>query len=176
MISRLLYHWSARLPCRLIYRGDNQPYLERYYLGQFRGRTAYLHRFVAQDGDEGFHDHPWKAVSLCLCGWYRSQRLTGLDPLGPPMYEWEHMRIFKRSHLGLMDFHKINRTRCETWTLFIHGKRIKRWGFLKYKAPGVLTHTPVDTPTDLTWWETAPKGADAKREPYRIPPLPEIPG
>lgn len=85
-----------KLPKRTIMRGDDQVYLERYYLfGEPGGLKyfpeasrsmrwwqkaltrlplVYLHRFLASDEDFDLHNHPWEATSIILAGGYVEER------------------------------------------------------------------------------------------------------
>ncbi len=123
MIHQILFWFSGYLPCRLI-NNDGQPYLERYFLFSCCGLTAYLHRFVGQDGDRGLHDHPWDySLAIVLAGGYVEERLNGFDPavglvIGERLVRWCNL-------ITAHDFHRISRTQRDTWTLFIHTKRIK---------------------------------------------------
>lgn len=165
MIRRLLYRISGRLPCRLISR-DGQPYLERYYLGRLGPVTAYLHRFVGRDGDAETHDHPWRALSLVLAGGYTEDRAR-LNGDQPPQIRQRRVRW--GNVLWLHSLHRIAETEPDTWTLFLHGPRRKRWGFVRYIQPdasssgGSLYHQPFP-PWRGEDWQNAPRGRDAHRE------------
>jgi len=123
MISRFLWWLTDRLPVRVISGQHGEPYLERYYLcgiGQWR---AYLHRFVASDPDRGLHDHPWGwSASLILCGGYREAREDGMHYHRPGAINVIRGETF---HRILLDPH------ATAWTLFVHGPRVKEWGFLR---------------------------------------------
>lgn len=173
MIRHFLYRLTAKLPCRLIHREGGARYLERYALGQRFGITAYLHRFVADDADEWVHDHPWSwAIAIVLTGGYREERLrwfdadSGWESDMRQIGGWRRVNIIRGA-----DFHRIVKTRPETWTLFIHGPRVKSWGFLQRKqGKGGTQHAAVyDQPYDVTqsigWEMRAPLGRNADRAP-----------
>lgn len=180
-IANLLYRLTASRPCRLIHRGQGERYLERYWIVRWRGCTAYLHRFVAADADEWVHDHPWSwSVAIVLTGGYREERLKWFDPatgwkavirlLGG----WRRINIIKGG-----DFHRILDCVPETWTLFIHGPRVKGWGFLEHHPAGeawnymnhainpswdvTAYHQPYNVTKTEEWQRTAPAGRDADR-------------
>jgi hypothetical protein len=167
MLTRALYRLAGRLPCRLI-KVNDKPYLERYYLGSWLGCTAYLHRFVSGDDERHVHDHPWnKAVAIVLAGRYIEERVTWLCP----SYGWmDTLRAMRPGRINIIrgrDFHRVTRPKPETWTLFMHGPRIKGWGFLSRSAPGaVLYHQPFDTEASIGWYLRAPIGRESNREPY----------
>jgi len=168
MIRRFLFWFSSRLPCRLIDNGG-QPYLERYFLFSCCGLTAYLHRFVGQDGDRDLHDHPWNySLAIVLVGRYFEERLHGFDPaFGLVIGE----RLIRRFNLITgRDFHRISRTQKETWTLFMHGRRVKGWGFMEHVHQGDMAHRLDYYQPDLSgnhrnWMEVALRGCEADRQP-----------
>lgn len=167
MIRRILYRITANLPCRLI-KIEDKPYLERYYLGTWFGVTCYLHRFVSGDGDRAVHDHPWTgAAALVLAGGYREERLVHMDPATGWAVKLRRMFPGRVNFIGRRSFHRITETKPETWTLFMHARRCKGWGFLETSNTGVVVyHQPLDLSLVFDWWHHAPKGADSGREPY----------
>lgn len=124
MTRRFLLWLTARLPAREI-RHKGQQYLERYHLftaapfGRFSFRVQ-IHRFLASDPD-GLHDHPFAwSFSVLLSGWYLEHALGGRRVVG--RFNW----------VSRYKFHRIEvPAGAEVWTLFVHGPRIKSWGFLR---------------------------------------------
>lgn len=164
LIRRALYRYTASRPARLISR-DGTPYLERYHLASLGPITAYLHRFVSGDGDTEVHDHPWRAVSICLAGGYTEERMRHLDPRAGWVSRAVRVTPWKPNALGLRSFHRIQCAEPDTWTLFIHGRRVKGWGFLsRPRLSGVVYHQPFPA-SDPQWWHDAPLGRDVEREP-----------
>lgn len=160
MICAILTRLTAHLPAREI-RGDaGEPYLERYRLGGGFGCAAYLHRFVASDPDRGLHDHPWGwSISVLLAGRYREIR-----PIDPHTGRGgERARCAGQVNIirgG--DFHRILiEPGRDTWTLFVHGPRVKGWGFLRNGE-----YRPIATDREAYpshgWWKTAPTGAELR--------------
>ena len=163
MMHRFLMWISGRLPCRLIDIAG-APYLERYHLASLGSLRIYLHRFVGSDPDREFHDHPWYwALSLILCGWYIEHRRTGPRPM-----RWINA-------LSGDTFHRVELPAGQksVWTMFIHGQRGKRWGFLRevQVAPhrAVIVYEPYTYADGAqesgAWWITVPRGRDAARQP-----------
>lgn len=188
MLSKLLFSYTAGRPCRLIYRAKGSPYLERYFLFQFAGVTAYLHRFVEADEDEETHNHPFSALAICLSGWYDEERLIDADyfcssGVAPgtvkPIYKVRRVRAGSLNLIrggGLLsgDFHRIRSARRNTWTLFLHrSKRVSSWGFLKTDSGEWrlehylknLVDRDLQPESDGDWWHRLPDGRDAGREP-----------
>lgn len=168
MIRRFLFRVCGDRPCRLISILD-EPYLERYYVGRILGVQFYLHRFVSADGDREVHDHPWRwSAALVLAGGYVEERMRWLDmDMGWQSY-------FRRLFPGCLNrfsprtFHQIVTVKPETWTLFMHGHRVKKWGFLRRDESGVRYHQPHTVGTD-DWWRRAPLGRETNRQPMPGP-------
>lgn len=182
MINRLLYKLTAGLPARLI-KLDGVPYIERYYLGTLLGVTFYLHRFVSSDSERHLHNHPWtNGAALILAGGYVEERVIDLCPFTDSgcITESKYKRWWNR--VDCNTFHRISDAKRGTWTLFMHGQRVrlgdgrlKGWGFLGSAAPWshgkpnpVTVFTPYaggeDKPEYARWWLDAPKGRDVGRE------------
>jgi len=155
MISGILKKISRHLPGRRIDGDDGQPYLERYYVGDAFGWCVYLHRFVASDPDRGVHDHPWRhAVSLVLSGGYRELRRVGGIP------RTTVIRRVSPPSLNLIrgeDFHRVLLDGPEAWTLFLHGPRVKGWGFLRGGTYVPYARDAADFRHE-NWWEKTPRG------------------
>jgi hypothetical protein len=167
-LRRLLFAYTARLPARFIDLNES-PYLERYYVGQLFGFTFYLHRFVGSDGERLVHDHPWVwSAALVLVGGYREERVTGLCP----DHGWRsrRRRMFpgRLNVIREMDFHRIESTAPETWTLFFHTPRCKRWGFLFPEAGSGTGYVPHKSESDPRWWRYAMPGGRAPRVPFAV--------
>jgi hypothetical protein len=119
---------AARAPAGSISGPDGRPKLHRYYLVG-RGNTfgVFLHHFVASDEAWRMHDHPWRwAFALVLAGGYREWRLASDGR------QWS--RWLGRGHINIVsgtDFHRVELPRARpAWTLFVHGPKVRRWGFL----------------------------------------------
>lgn len=156
MIESLLYRISARLPCRFIDGEQGEPYLERYYIFGALGWHAYLHRFVDSDPDRGLHDHPWnRAVSLVLSGGYDEQRSGNGDADGISV---RNIRPFRLNFLRGEDFHRVVLRRGRpAWTLFIHGPRVKGWGFMQDGEFRSMARNAGES-RHKDWWKKAPSG------------------
>lgn len=167
---RLLYRFTARRPCRLIGR-EGQPYLERYFLFQAFGLTAYLHRFVDADGDLELHDHPFDAMAVVLAGRYVEEVPRRFSLSEGILCRKRAIRFF--NWIPSRRAHRIDSLQPETWTLFVHNRRKGRtWGFFQEHRPlpggnlAILYHQPYPlTDDNHRWWESAKPGARAGREP-----------
>lgn len=129
-----IFHWFWRLitfrPHEIISRRLTGPYLKRWYLlpkvRMFEHLCVYLHQFVGDDEDEALHDHPRPSVSWLFKGQYRE-----VTPDGVKTYRaawlWQRPTIIRRSAEML---HRIELVDAQpAWTLFIMGKKVRRWGF-----------------------------------------------
>lgn len=164
MIAKILYALTANLPCKLI-NVDHMPYLERYYLGKVFGVTLFIHRFIRPDGDREVHNHPWgRSVSIILCGGYEEERVDAIDVERGWVYHIRTKYPLMINVIKANTFHRIASIKPETWTLFMHGKRIAKWGFLKRVDNGVMFHQPYQT-SELETWDMCPRGKDVGRIP-----------
>ena len=176
VLERLLCRLTDRLPCRIIDGEQGEPYLERYYvagLGRcgLRGWHAYLHRFVDSDPDRGLHDHPWnRAISLVLTGGYDELRFSrppreanaGSAIADPPLSR-RHVRPWRFNFLRGRDYHRVVlRGGRPAWTLFLHGPRVKGWGFLRAGRYRPMARSGADF-RHRNWWQTAPSGRAVRR-------------
>ncbi len=100
---------------------QGNPYMLRWFITP-RGTDGgvYLHRFLHDDEDRAFHDHPWDSVSIMLSG-----RLRELRPdADPVIYSPGDVVVRKAPYAHRLEV-------IETgYTLFIMGPRIREWGFL----------------------------------------------
>lgn len=153
-ITRFLFWLTDRLPAREIRGPHGEPYLERYSLGGLFGWRAYIHRFRASDPDRGLHDHPWGwSASLILTGGYSEVRAGAMRRLFPGQVNIIRGRDF---HRILID------DGAEAWTLFVHGPRVKGWGFLRNGEYRPYAADKHDNPT-RAWWKTAKRGRELQR-------------
>lgn len=170
MFRQLLFRVTGSMPCRII-SIDGEPYLERYFLCRIFGITAYLHRFVSGDGDRDVHDHPWGwALSWILAGSYVEEVLNYLCLSNGFCSTSVRRRRFSFNRIGPGKFHRIAHTEPETWTLFVHGGRIKHWGFFTWQpesAAAVVYHNPYDA-ADPDWHLGAPSGRSVQRAPMVV--------
>jgi hypothetical protein len=177
-IESLLTRLTNRLPCRIIDGEQGEPYLERYYLAGLFGWHAYLHRFVDSDPDRGLHDHPWgRAVSLVLSGGYDEIRFAvppthgsvgaaaakRLDAAAEPATRSRRIRPGRINLLRGSDYHRVVlRDGRPAWTLFLHGPRVKGWGFLRRGEYRPMARDATDF-RHRDWWKQAPTGRMVRR-------------
>lgn len=100
--------------------GDMKPGVKWH--GKF---GLYLHRFHRSDADRELHNHPWRwACSLILAGGYTEERRTRSDDVvqrvvSPWSFNW----------IGHDDFHRVDLTEGDCWSLFLVGPKVSSWGF-----------------------------------------------
>lgn len=171
-MQRLLFWLTGFMRCRLINGGDGsredrRPYLERYFLATLFGCFAYIHRFVDSDPDIGLHDHPFAwSFSLILSGSYVEVTLHGFSAHGF-IIKTRRFRSCMLNLIGPYMVHRVVADRGEAWTLFVHGPRIKSWGFLR-PAGEYLQFTKKDSSSGegpSLWYKEAPSGRYSAREP-----------
>ncbi|KAB2890093.1 MAG: hypothetical protein F9K40_19480 [Kofleriaceae bacterium] len=117
-------------PRRATIRDDaGRPKLHRYYvLGTGKTSGVILHQFVGSDAPAVFHDHPWAwGVAIVLRGGYVEERRGGARArstrrwLAPGRINVLRPGVFHRVEL---------RDDRPAWTLFVHGRATRGWGFL----------------------------------------------
>jgi len=166
MLGRFLEWVTDRLPGRFILGFKGEPYLERYHVLGIKWFEVVLHRFVASDPDRGLHDHPWNwSVSFVLVGEYIEVIFTD--------HRYESRLIRWVNFISGCRFHRVVKpvhVEEPIWTLFIHGRRKKGWGFMLpdlIKQNGEVERAvfkKYEGPYggDL-WWKHAQKGRELKQ-------------
>jgi hypothetical protein len=107
---------------------DGRLKLRRFYLiGSGDTMGVMLHCFVADDDETTLHDHPWRwGVSLMLRGGYFEERLDSYDERRRRWIAAGRLNVVRGDR-----FHRVVLRNGRTaWTLFLHGRRAKPWGFL----------------------------------------------
>jgi hypothetical protein len=158
-LAPALEWFSQRLKYRPIYDGDLL-YLERFYVGRVGKYTIFLHKICASDPDRGVHDHPWNSFSILLAGSYDEEILvpqvqTVIDFISPSYRKGfpdryglgRLLTIYRRVHwfnrIPGFKFHRLVLIGSHpVWTLFIHGKRFKSWGFWRWTRFDVYNEPP----------------------------------
>ncbi len=167
MLRKILYRYTRGRIARRIDLDGNR-YLERYLVGQRFGVTAYLHRFVAGDGDRNVHDHPWNwSLSLVLAGGYTEERLVRLDANSGWLTKYRRLRPGSVNLLRASSFHRITRPEPETWTLFLHTPKVREWGFLHRHLldDGLYSveYVPQTSRVESRWLEQRRRGHEIER-------------
>lgn len=130
LIHRLLWRLTDQLPRREIPRDGGGEYLDRYFVGRRFGCTVYLHHFKGGDTAEVPHDHPWRwSFALILTGSYKELVVKNLDSADGFNSRKRWMSAGRINLIGPRTIHAIETVHPDTWTLFVHGQVIRRWGF-----------------------------------------------
>lgn len=171
-LSALLEWLSQWLKYRPIYDGELL-YLERFYLGRIGQWIFYLHKICASDPDRGLHDHPWDGFSFLLCGEYDEEVLMPFIQdqvnlisasysrgypttygLGRLLTAYRRVRWFNR--ISGTKFHRVVLIASNpVWSLFVHNKRRKAWGFWRYRRYEVFEDVPPLWEKPGRWFDTA---------------------
>ena len=118
--------WSQR---STILADDGEPKIHRHYLvGTGKTFGVFLHHFVGSDAHTVFHDHPWTwGIALVLYGGYIEERR---DRDGTKLTRrW--LRAGRINVLVPGVFHRVELLEGRpAWTLFVHGRKTRTWGFL----------------------------------------------
>lgn len=117
----------------IISEGENDIYLERYYLFlKNREKCSYnifLHRFVKDDTDD-IHDHPWGFFHIIISGGYWEYITVNED--GETLDQGIKKVWREPGYCNIVNAdykHRIVLGPQKPWTLFIPFKKEKDWGF-----------------------------------------------
>jgi len=163
MFESLLEKITDYLPARKINGFKGEPYLERCFLFRLLGITAYIHRFVASDPDRNLHDHPWGwGFSIILQGQYQERYLKEHQEVTRIIKWFNWIPGYRYHRVEVTDKSK------PVWTLFIHGPRVKGWGFME---PGITNdgnllnyeHAFYMSSPNPDWHKSAQKGDRVKQ-------------
>ena len=108
---------------------NGRPKIHRYYvIGTGKTFGVFLHHFVGSDSPTQFHDHPWTwGVSLIVRGGYLEERRTRESTM--TVRRWLGVGPLNMLRPGI--FHRVElRDDRPAWTLFVHGPKVRQWGFL----------------------------------------------
>ena len=119
------------------------PKIHRYYLiGTGKSFGVFLHHFVGSDSPTQFHDHPWTwGVSLILRGGYIEER-RGREAASSTR-RWLGVGRLNLLRPGV--FHRVELHKRTAWTLFVHGRKVRRWGFLDAVTGAFELWSPSDS-------------------------------
>lgn len=128
MLSMLIRFMVNRGCFRMIQRRNRETnmiekYLHRGYIFRSKYFGLFLHQVWASDPDHP-HDHPWSNITLILSGGYHEFNVDGTGKWRRPgSMKFRQAQLFHRIAIG--PYAKGN-----AWTLFVHGKRVRPWGFI----------------------------------------------
>ncbi len=133
-----------------------KPYLERAFIvsKSAYNDATFLHVFRDSDLD-GLHDHPWPWERLILKGSYWEEHHDGTrDLCGPGHYVSRSAR----------ELHRVEVEDGPVWTIFRHGPRERRWGFLDPRRPVSVPMPKLEEPETINeldiwaaFWEAVPR-------------------
>lgn len=97
---------------------DKRLYMRRFYLFRSSRVSIFLHYLARGDEDQHLHSHPWSFIAILLSGTYLEEDAQGFHRKYPFIPRFRKAEYQHRLHLAK-----------PIWTLFIHFKRRRRWGF-----------------------------------------------
>lgn len=140
-----------KIPNKIIVNCDRKPYLRRWYLIHWKFFSLFLHRFFRSDEERALHDHPWSFITFILWrGYIEHQEKSHPCPICNSRYQTVPSHKCPNCHgskfFTIQSTHRrwpltihyrpaTHRHRVElvdgkpAWTLIIHFKRIREWGF-----------------------------------------------
>jgi hypothetical protein len=157
LVNRMLFKLSSYLRCRVIRGARGEPYLERYHLLHLPfGIHLYLHRFIASDPGRALHNHPWRsALAWVLSGEYRETRLADKDG----ELETRSVSAGRCNYISGKIYHRIDvAPGQQVWTLFIHTRSHRSWGFLdtRERRFSYTDHNlALGGESNPNWWRSA---------------------
>lgn len=129
--------WLDKKAKTIFDAGTGEKYLKRWHLIRTKWFKVYLHRIYRADKDRDLHNHPWSwARAIILWGGYYEYRTTDLCTMTlrhDDGCDWCWDREYRPGSVNRLDkdtYHRIATVKPNTWTLFIAGRRYRRWGFL----------------------------------------------
>lgn len=113
-------------PDLTLVRGDGKTYMRRWWVlpRSERRWNVYLHNILNDDDDRAMHDHPGWNLSIVLRGGY--WEITPEHTRG--IYRGPGSVVFRRAEA----LHRLetNSSGRPTWTLWISGRKVHKWGFM----------------------------------------------
>ena len=98
--------------------------LERWRVLSLGFVKLYIHRFLGDDPDDAFHDHPWFSLSWLISGEYIELSPNGRERFCAGRVKF---RSSKYRHRILVPSYQPE----EVITVFLVGPRTRQWGFWK---------------------------------------------
>lgn len=143
-MENIRYHWFMkflRKPDVII--GDvEDPYLVRWWvIPRNKFFNIYLHLFMKSDEDRALHDHPWYSLSFILTNGYKEVWQLVKPVYASGLLAWNKtferkpfQFIFRKAdqaHRIILYDNNINGVVSPkpTWSLFLTGPVIRKWGF-----------------------------------------------
>ena len=138
--SIIFYQWTKFMDLTgrkriILDRETDEPYIERFYLFLTdRNETfpfnIFIHHILKSDNDE-LHDHPWGYFTLILSGgYYEHLKLTEAGSEEEKIVKlWRGPGFYQSVSSSWIHRLELDKTKGETWTLFIPFKKEKNWGF-----------------------------------------------
>lgn len=112
--------------------GEMSLYMRRFYIFKIKGYAMFIHKIYRSDEDRWLHDHPWPFITVVLKNGYMEEL-----PEWRTEYMFSCKRIFKTVKAisvlrhSATDLHRLHLIGGNpTWSLFMHGKRVRDWGFM----------------------------------------------
>lgn len=138
--SILFYQWTDFMELTgrkriILDRETDEPYIERYYLfltdrNEIFPFNIFIHHILKSDNDE-LHDHPWGYFTFILSGgYYEHLKLTEAGSDEEKVVKvWRGPGFYQKVSSSWIHRLELDKTKGETWTLFIPFKKEKDWGF-----------------------------------------------
>lgn len=130
-LARGLYRFVA-VPVRKSREPDfrigpaDDPYIRRWWvIRRNRWFNIYLHQVLRDDSDRAMHDHPWLNATIVLDG----GGYVEFQPGGARLRRVGDVVLRRPTAAHRLELTREDGIPQPTWTLFITGPRVRRWGF-----------------------------------------------
>lgn len=143
MLLKPLRQW---LDGREIFIPGDRVIMRRFVVFDSDVFGLYVHQICARD-HEALHNHPWSwSAALVLSGWYFEERAKESGGTETRIARAGSVNFFSQK-----TFHRIlGVADAGAWTLYVHGRRTQRDGFLIKAENGWIYRDAVDVNFEAT--------------------------
>lgn len=146
-MHELLMMLTAGLRMKIILI-DDEPYLDRYYVGKNeKGQQLWLHRILRGDPERWLHTHPFTARSEILHGWYKEQRKSNVpfDQLQFQAIREKTFNVGATNYINIDTLHRIVEAAPNTWSLLtVNPPRMPTWKFISDEGEKIMRASSED--------------------------------
>jgi hypothetical protein len=147
-----MIHWFMEKLERVKYIPIKNPeflLMVRYYLlskdrkkgEEEKSFNMFIHKICKSDSAD-LHDHPWNYFTLILKGGYWEETPEGVFWRGPGYF------TFRKAE----SLHRLIVKENPCWTLFIHTKKFRDWGFM-YKNEWMSKDEYIERGLNIPGWK-----------------------
>lgn len=131
LLTKLAIRVTQKRAPDFIIGDPKEPYMLRWWwLPRNHYFNIYIHRFLKDDDDEAFHDHPWPSYSIMCEGDIYEHYKIDIEGFGS-YNEWRRLKPGDKVYRPAKFAHRIVVLPSAKLplTIFITGPRVREWGF-----------------------------------------------